>query len=472
MNIYKYNYKSKRMRGDSYPALDQGYISPDLQMYERDKDIQKIIDFTVEDTPEHREWAYWTENQCVSFSRILSSIIFGSGPRPNSENKKAVEIINKFNKKINLTNQTILDFGQNIIHDSLIHGFYCWRIMPTEEMEQKIDISRLNPKTLVPIYHSKKGYMKWVQYARHNELEPDSKKKFDSSSYLPFPNFKTKEYSSHASYKYISIPKDATVSRILFQQPPMSQALLYVVFKRLILFYMRKSAQKYWIPTLIGKYGSEEMLPVINKEQMRLDLKDMAEKLRSLQNFSAVAFPYWTDVQTLEVNRDVKNFVAEIEYLNTEILLSMMGSFVLSSGVIKEPVAATKIRESLFLEVIKNIRAKIAQDLETLWKIVCDYNGVDGSDVECRFPALKEDLNSEIVDMASKIAEQEGFKDGMEYRKFVSQAFPWMAEIDKSDADNMWKERARRFNRKYQIKDKTNNPTEEKKGSSDESSAQ
>jgi hypothetical protein len=475
MSVYLYNFKNKRKSRRTLPEVDSEGVTPDIQLYTRDSDIEKIITFQVEDTPEHRIWCFWTESECTSFAKMLSSIVAGSGPVVLSENTKVVELINNFNKDINMSHQSIIDFFDNTVIDSLIHAFYIWRIYPTLDSKFKIDVSRVNPKTVVPVTHSEKGYLKYIQWARKDETLPNTQEKFNAASFNPYINLETKEYKKTGKYSYIHIPKDATVSNMMFQKPPIAPAMIYIIFKRLILYYMRKSAQKFWTPLLVGKYGSDDMFPTINPDELKDELDDLRDKLLSLQDFSAVAVPNYIDITALEIKRDVKNFVAELEYLNEEIIFAMMGSIVLIKSKGQQAVSGNRMIENMFLEVIKSLRAKYAIELEKLYKLVCEYNGLDGSDIIVQFPALKEDQNLQIIQMAGLIAQEEGFKDMREYRQFIGQAFDWLSNVTIEEGKSMSSERKRKFDRKYQMKPTGEggkaNTSDESKKPSDESSA-
>jgi hypothetical protein len=451
--VYLYNFESKKPRIRAMPELDQESLTEDRTIFTTDAEIQKIQRFTIKDTPEHREWCFWVESECQTFARMLASIIVGSGIKIMSDNKKAVEIITKFNNNINLSGQTIHDFIENSLIDSLIHGFYCWRIYPTKELDTKIDISRVNPKTIVPVYGVHRSFVKYIQSAYVHTQEPKTKKSFNSKTYNPNVNYEDKSVSRNPfEMVYIHIPKESTISSVMFQKPPMAAAMTYVVFKRLILYYMRKSAQKYWTPLLIGKYGSEEYLPMeyTNPNALKTKLDDLRDTLLSAQNFNAIAVPNYVEIDALKMQREVKDFVAELEYLNGEIVFSLLGSIVLRPRT-QQPIRQSQMNENMFYSVIKYLRAKYVSELMKLYKLVLKYNKID-AELKLRWSALKEDSNTDVVTMASMIMEQEGFKDFKEYRQFLSMAFEWMDDVTDKEAKEMKKRKDERFNRKYQLK--------------------
>jgi len=459
MSVYKYKIEKKRIFTRNMPTIDTESITPDVDLFSTDPDIRRLKEKTIKDTPEHREFCFWVESECQSFAKIMAASIIGDGITVSCKNKKAVELIEKFNKQINITGQTIDDFIENTFIDGVIHGFFVWRIYPTDELEHGLDVSRIDPKTVVPITHSKKGYVKFIQQSYIIPDEPRSKDRFLSADYNPAIDLETKDYNKTGEIVYIHIPKEATISANLFQKPPISAAMMYIVFKRLILYYMRKSAEKYWIPLLHGKLGNKEHFPIISEEELGEKLDDLTQKLINVRNHSVIATPYYIDIQPIQIKRDVQNFVTELDYLNEEIIFSMLGSTGLIKAKGKDALATSRTIENVWLRIIRFMRAKYERELERFYKFLCKYNGIkDIDDLKIRWSSMKEDRNMEIVEMANMMLDRGTLKDTREYRDFVRQAFPWLEKLSDSEIKKLDKERKEKFERKYQMKGESTKP--------------
>lgn len=408
-------------------VVHDDYREPTYSAWYTDPDIRKIRKYSVADSPINREWCFWNENICQTFSYIVSSSITGKRLRFLTENQKALEIIDGFNEQINFSGQTIEDFITDTFIDNIIHGYGVWRILETKDAPYGIDIARVKPRSLTPVYHKKLGYLKFIQRSEYNKQTPNTKGGFYSTKYRPPFDETTGTVYDAGTTTEIHIPVESTVFINLFKKPPIASALHYITYKRWILWYMRKAAEKFWSPTIWVKMGTEEFHP-LDETEYEDAMKDLSRDLAKWSNFRAIVTPFDQEVKPIETKNKAEEYTTELNYLDEQIIFTLLGSIALikASGV---ELATSKTIQEVWLRIIESLRRKYEIQLRKFYtQRLLPLHGINNlKDLTIDWSHLKVESNVEYVQMVNEVYDRGGF-DGKQYIKALKVVFPWMKE--------------------------------------------
>ncbi|MHC1591797.1 MAG: phage portal protein family protein [Candidatus Helarchaeales archaeon] len=432
--FYKITDRKYRRRDKKYlPKVIYDDLRLNTPEYFYEKAIRNIARNQILDTPQNREWCFWTEGIAQAFAYIIANTITGTGVRVKCSNEKALKVIKKFNERVNSFGQTIEDAITDWVIDNIVHGFAAWRILITDELETNVDISRMNPKTLVLVSHSRQGWTKYIQYAPVDDMEPQNKSAF-LKSYKPSIDPQNGTYYPLSNvYQYAHIPIESTVSINLFKKPPITPALTLIVFKKWIVLFMRKAAEKFWSPTIWAKMGTEENHPLdVELYEERMD--EFTKELANWSIFKGIVTPFDVDIKPIELKNAGVDYVRYLEYLDSQIVQYLLASTGLTEAKGKD-LATSRTNNEVFLRTIQAHRHKIGVALRRFYnEILLPYNGISAQDdLEIDWSHLKESSDVEYISMCAEAFKIGIFKDYGELTKAAKAVWPWIEERSGDD---------------------------------------
>lgn len=401
--------------------------------YFYEKVIRNIANNQVKNTPQNREWCAFNEGMVQAYMQIRANAVTGTGVRVKCKNEKAKNIIEKFNKKVNSMGQTIEDAISDWEMDNCIHGYASWRILQTNDPELTgIDIARMNPKYLVPITHSRVGWKKFIQFSPLHD-EPDSKKDF-MKKYRPALSTDTGNIAggtyipTYKGWRYVHIPLSATITLNLVKRPLIVPAMTLIVFKKWIVLFMRKAAEKFWSPTLWAKMGTE--LDHIQDEELYEEkMNNLSRDLANWSIFKSIVTSYDTEIKAIEMSGAGVDYVAFLEYLDEQIVQYILGAISLTKAKGKD-LSGSRAQSEVFNRGVQADRHKIGTNLYRLYnEFVLPANGMKAQDdLEIDWSHLKEGSDAEYSTMCIELYKVGGFNSRTDFIKAMKAVFPWLEE--------------------------------------------
>ena len=196
--------------------------------------------------PDNREYCFWNSSVARSTTTITSATIFGDGLRVRCTNNEAKNIINGWNKEINVNGKAIEDYYDSTWIDEINHANSYWRVANIKDLAYKVDIQRIDPKTIYKLKDPKYGWTKLIQDIG-NFKSYSSKKAFYAKA-NKYDNLYDSRYPYTNRAVHIPDEPDVLLRTAFFIQPPISAVTQYIAYKRFILYFMRKYAQRLWTP--------------------------------------------------------------------------------------------------------------------------------------------------------------------------------------------------------------------------------
>jgi len=378
----------------------------------------------------NREYCFWISSTAQAFSYITASIIIGDGLRIRCENKRAKEIIENFNQEINVNGETIEEYITSTWIDELNHARSTWRIAESKYLDSIIDIQRVDPKTLKKVKDAKEGWTGYVQTVGDYQSYRTKKQFYRNLS---------KQYRERVMYpptvKDVEIPDepDVLLRTSFFIEPPIASAIQYIIYKKIILYFMRKYSQKLWTPFLLFLIGDPKTPHYPDSpHEMQQAINDMAEIIPEIVSFGGASIP--GNVIPIEIGKgSAKESLSFIEYMNfldKQIITAIFGSKSLmeSSGV---ELATSRTHMEILQFFIKGIRRKYSNRLVRFYtKALLPAHGIElkARELFVEFPPLKVEGSKELME-AIQIAVNIGMlKDRKELRKAGQMVLSWLNE--------------------------------------------
>lgn len=405
----------------------------DIHYSNLDPELRKLRYVMIAPTADNREYCFWNDSVSQSFGIMTASLITGDGLRIRCNNGNAKALINDFNEEINVKGHSIDDYYTHTWLDELVHGFDTWRIDYNKDYSTKTDIQRLDPKTLTYVDDPTRGWDMYIQkvpnykqYRSETSFYRNAGKNDDLG--IQF-RYNTREIR-------IPIKPDVVIKNSFFLRPPVASATHYMVYKRFILYFMRKYSQNLWTPKLLFMVGNpmSTQYPV-DDEDMQQAIDDVAEIIPELTTFSAAAMP--GNIMPIEIGKNsIRGSLAFIEYinlLNKEIMMAQFASMGLRDASGNE-LATSRTLKEIYLQFIQGIRKKYSHSLEIFYrKALCKINGIHLSpgDINIEHSPLKFEPTQEYmsgIDLALKAGV---FKDRNEVRKAAQTIWSWIEELPK-----------------------------------------
>jgi len=432
--------KGKRMEMASAKPVLVKYDSEEY--FDLDPVLKQLKKAMVKDTEANREFAFWNDSISVSYTEITSAVIIGDGIKVRSEKKPQLKIIEDFNKSINVNGNNIEDWMREVWYDEIMHGKSFWRILIDDKYENKVDIQRVDPKTLVEIRDPKEGWTAFIQQV------PDYKtfrskinfyRKVKTQKILDYKKIYYTISDRPIGYVHITIPDEPKVllKTKFFLQPPISTALHFIIHKRWTVYFMRKFAQKHWSPFILAMVGDPKTNFYPDTiEEMENQVAEVAKILPRIANWGGVALPGNVTVKALEAgsSKSADIYKDAIDILDKQIMMSIFSSMALRNASGSEMATNRSLLES-FYTFIEGMRRKYIDALNDFY-IKCllpsnGYNNEKLEDYEIEFGTLRKVGWLEIAQAIERLNVSGAFKDDNELRRASSLILPYLKPLSK-----------------------------------------
>lgn len=389
---------------------------PDEFYYVTDPDLRKIILASVEDTPWNNEMCFFMDSVAQSYAYIIAYTIIGIGVRVSvrGDDEEAEKKIADFNGNINVHYDTIDDYIIDTIIDNFIHGYSLWRVAPVDGV---VDIQRISPKTIEIKYDNYEGWRKFVQ-SQAGVSHHKSKNAFLRDDPLAF--------KVEAATVNIPDEPDKVIYSSFFRRPPMSSVNHLISYKRWILMFMRKFAEKMWAPTRIGYVGDPKtnFMPT-NDLKLAADIDNLTTALSTLRNFSTIAIPGNFRVETDHPTNSGEVYLKYIDMLNEEIMFGLFGSMGIRNS--SQSWRSNSVVDESLIHVMRGIRERLEKVLSRFYvsKIVPH---VDPKDIIFHWSPLRTSNIGDTTDAVERLSKLGIFKSPAEIRRAASIVFPFLSE--------------------------------------------
>jgi len=392
----------------------------DISRWVTDADLRKLEYSIIKDTYAHRHQSFWKDNTAQSFAYQTIAVLMGEGIEVSIRDKEeAQKIINKWNDEINVRHESIEDYISAVWLDNLIDAQSLWRVYIDEKDEEhRVDIQRVSMAHVNIQTHPTRGWRRFIQRA-NIPMQQMTRNKF----YRHHPS------TFHTAREVITIIPDEPETCLyvnFFASPPVSSVMHLMVYKRWITWFMRKFAEKYWAPFLIGYVGDPKngYMPT-KKKDIDDSLQYTVNALKRVRDFGVASFLATTKIESLDTksakNSDV--YVNYLEYLNKEIILGLLGSMALREASGSEKATSDIVQQG-YLRFIRGKRESIGIKLRKFYAKVLlpayGEEGVEAIDIKIDWPPLRLDNIKDIlqaVEIAVKIG---ALKDAKEIRKILT----------------------------------------------------
>lgn len=413
--FYNKIYRGKRA---NIPSVDD----PDQTSWIKDPDLKKIIRSSVEDTHYNNETCFFLDSVAQSYAYIVGYTIIGKGLKITVPgNEEAEKRIRDFNNHINVHDDTIDDYIIDKTIDNFIYGHDLWRVQTEGDI---IDFQRISPKTIKIKYMPIKGKRKFVQAqsTRNHYKSYEAFLREDS-------NFKSVDAA------FINIPDDPHVCiyTSFFRKAPMAAVNHLIVYKRWILMFLRKYAERMWAPSRVGYVGDPKTNYMPNSpEELQDGLQGLSESMLQLRNFSNVSIPGNYRIETEDIKNDGGIYLNYIDMLNEEIMFGLFGSM----GMRRTTTTwkSNNLVDEASVHVMNGIRKEIEFSLQRLY-IANLCPEVKPEDIVFHWSPLRNSSIAEFTDAIEALTKLGTFKDMRELRRASSIIFPFLAEKEITDEE-------------------------------------
>lgn len=413
-----------------------------LSNYVTDPDLKKLEDAMIKDNYVHRHQCFWKDNTAQSFAYLTISVIKGEGLSAHIEgNDKANKIIDSWNEEINVKHEHIGDLVSVAWLDNLMNAGSLFRIyIDKNEEKNKVDVQRVSLKDVFIQEHPTRGWRRFIQ-----KVNVPSQVMAKTVFYRSDPLLSIKSEMAH-----VIIPDEPETCMYFkfFESPPVSSVMHLMVYKRWITWFMRKFAEKYWAPFIIGYVGdpANGYMPT-NKKDMDDSLSFVANALRKIRDFGVGAFPATMKIETLDTKtaKNAEVYTNYLEYLNKEIAFGILSSMALREASGRE-AATSDIVQQGYLRFIRGIREEIAGVLKKFYSRVLlpayGINNVEAIDIKITWPPLRLDKIKETLEAVEIAVRIGALRDAREIRKILN---PIWRHVDDNISDKEVKELLNRF---------------------------
>ena len=417
-----------------------------------DTDLQKLSKVMIKPTFRNLEEAFWNDSISTSFTDITAAVIIGDGLRIRCENKEALEIIKEWNRNINVKRQTVEDWIRDTWFDLIVYGTFYWRVDDRTSEYVDVDIQRIDPKSMEVREDPVMGYRKFIQhigtysyYRTKKSFYRSAGKEYDSLWYgdrfykLPgevsYGNKQITDFNTAEIEIHIPDEPRSMLFSSYFRKPPIANALHYIVYKRWILWYMRKYSQKHWAPFVVLKVGDPKSNTYPqDKHKMQAAIDNGKTFIRQITNFGGVSIPGEMDLQTLETGtaKSSEIYVLYIRELDKQIMYTIFGSMGQREASGSELATAREIQEG-WLRFIKGMRRMYELLLTNFWAYCLlpyhDINDLKPHKIEIDYSPLRLESTQELMTSIKLGAEVGLWEDINEMRKAAQPVFGFLNDL-------------------------------------------
>lgn len=419
-------------------------VTPDKKS--SDPDLRKLRKAMPKNTYANRMDAFFSDNITTSFNEMMKAIMVGEGiDIIIDKNEEAEEIINDWNNSVNVKDQTIEEILGDVWTDNIINAKSLLRVFKDKRSEErKIDLQRVSTKNVKTETHPTFGWRAFIQVANVPRKVITRRQYYNRVAEQSYPL--EKELQVRARIMIPDVPQSCLYFSF-FDTPPVGTVLYDLVIKKWTKWFMRKFAEKYWAPFLIGYVGDPKsgMMPT-QKEDQNDALQRTANALKRVRNFGVGAVLGHTKIDVLDVKSKKTDFYVDaIEFLNKQIMLGILGSIALREGE-RQKAENTDIVQQGWLRYIRGIRNIMSIKLKEFYsRTLLPVYGIEEikpEEIKISFPSLRTVETDKIVNAVSKAAKIGIFRNANEIRKILK---PVWQHIDGDLSDEELEERKKQF---------------------------
>ena len=417
--------------------------------YDLDPVLKQMKHAMVPNTAPNREFAFYNDSISQTMTEITSAVMTGSGPHitidHKAHGKNALEIIEDWNMEINVNGRTVEDYMRSVWFDEIVHADSFWRIDIDRKLyENRVDIQRIDPKTITKVKDPKKGWRALIQtvpnYKSYRSEVQFYKNVVKDRIYLsPLDMHSTRGIR----YKYdIVIPdKPNVVLRTsYFIRPPVGSILHFITGKRWTFYFMRKFAQKHWAPFLVALIGDPKTNFYPDEPEAMQEAMDKIQKiLPRVSNWGGVALPGIVNLKALDTQsaKSAQIYRDAIELYNKEIMWGLYASMAQRDASGNEQSTQRGILDA-FYNFLETMRRKYANTFTRFYsKCLLPAWGirdVKQKNITVEFDPLKRSGYLEIAQAVERLNNAGLFKDDNEARKAGSIVFAHLTAL--TDQEN------------------------------------
>jgi len=362
--------------------------------------------------------------------------MLGEGFVVTCEDDSATEKIRKFNRKINSNYQTIDNWVIDNWIDCMNHQVgSVWVVKRRVGSPEEPELWRVPPETLTIAVDYRNGWMKYVQMPDYNRY------------YRTYDQFMLGKIGSEITSKErilpVGIPIDPEVMTNvrLFKRAPMSSATKFIVFKHIVMFFMRKYGEKMWAPLVLAMIGmpGTDQYPHTDDE-MDAAMDQTLNMLKKSKNFGYGALAGNTTIKTVDPKVDGGLYLKYVAAMDEQILYSLYASMSLKSGtgVYRGTDEERENRKNFLL----GIRKEFTNELKKLWCNVI-VPGYDPEKVNVQWPPIRSSTITDIASAFDTFSKGGVFIDAQERRDVAATIWPFLrgrnlTEKEKKKMDDTW----------------------------------
>ena len=358
-----------------------GYPRP---KFKTDQEVLgEALSYTLDPVPENLEWAFQND-EIVRAVTVLTTSAVIENLRVNVEaedpevKKRVLDVIEKYNRVLNIT-----EFLESVVTNLYIYGNALYYL---ERGDGGLPYPRLVYWGNVRV--EQHPTEKWVRYIYEVETIPEdkipkTKEEWLKSPPLDFvlPEKKVYTFSEDEvlHFKILSGGKPVGSS-------PIAPALTYIVYKRLLLYYMTGAVQIYSSPIYVVTVGTLDTLPeegdVEGWKNYQERIAVWQEILSQIRYHNNIIKRPDTDIKIIQPSGNfLQDYKMAIDIIDKKIFLALVSSSYLVEARGRE-LATSRTIYQVWREWIDYLRAKIEDLLEDkLYPKVIEALGYDPDEV-------------------------------------------------------------------------------------------
>ena len=416
--------------------------------YDLDPVLKQMKHAMIPNTAPNREFAFYNDSISQTMTEITSAVMVGSGPHNavdhKAHGKEALEIIEDWNMEINVNGRTVEDYMRAVWFDEIVHADSFWRIAIDRKLyENRVDIQRIDPKTITKVKDPKKGWRALIQsvpnYKSYRTEIQFYKNVVKDRMYLKPVDI----YSTRGKYWRLDIVIPDKPNVILrtsyFIKPPVGSILHFITGKRWTFYFMRKFAQKHWAPFLVALVGDPNTNFYPDEPEAMQEAVDYVQKiLPRVSNWGGVALPGIINLKTLDTqsSKSAQIYRDAIELYNKEIMWGLYASMAQRDASGNEQSTQRGILDA-FYTFIETMRRKYANTLKRFYSKCLlpawGINDVKMKNISVDFDPLKRIGYLEIAQAIERLNNAGLFKDDNEARKAGSIVFAHLTALTEQE---------------------------------------
>ena len=423
-------------------------LKMDESNYDLDSVLKQMKHAMIKNTANNREFAFYNDSISQSMTEITAAVMVGDGPHISIDHKahgkKSLEIIEDWNAEINVNGRTIEDYMRSVWFDEIIHADSYWRVdIDPKIYENRVDIQRIDPKTITKIKDPKRGWRALIQHVP-NYKSYRTKTQFYKNAYRDKIYLTPLNLMGTRGLRYrldITIPDEPNVvlRTSYFIKPPVGSILHFITGKRWTFYFMRKFAQKHWAPFLVALVGDPNTNFYPDEPEAMEEAVNYVQKiLPRVSNWGGVALPGIINLKTLDTQsaKSAQIYRDAIELYNKEIMLGLYASMAQRDASGNEQSTQRGILDA-FYNFLETMRRKYASTLKRFYSKCLlpawDIKDVKQKNIRVDFNPLKKVGFLEVAQAIERLNNAGIFKDDNEARKAGSIVFAHLKALTKEE---------------------------------------